>query len=155
LIYDDSRDWLMSRESFFIRRQKLRCYAIIKINFTIAFNHQSLSFCIEQKKSWFTTSIEKSNASWNDSLKHKSKRSRSRFKQSMISLLQWMIFKRNLKRMWSQLIEWFLFQSLFNTSLWKDLASLRSSSICCQLLKMCQRLNFNQFTVNASEFTVY
>ncbi len=96
---------------------------------TIEFDHQSSGFCIEQKKNRFMTSIRKSNASWNDSSKHESECSRSRFKQNMMSSLRWTIFKRNSKKMWSQLIRLFSSQNLFDTPSWKDLASLRSSSI--------------------------
>ncbi len=75
------------------------------------------------------TSIRKPNAPWNDSSKHESGRSRSRSKQNMMSSLRWTIFKRNSKEMWSRLIRLFSPQDLFDTPSWKDLASLRPSSI--------------------------
>lgn len=132
LTCDDSRDWLMSREQVCVRKQKSRSCIIIEINFIITFKHRSSSFCIEQKKSRFTTSIRKSNVSWIDSSKHESERSRSRFKQNTTSSLRWMIYKRNLKKMRSWLIKLFSSSNQFSTLSWKELASLRSSSICRQ-----------------------
>ncbi len=128
-IRDDSKDWLMSREWVCVRKQKSRSCVIIEINSIIAFKHRSSSFCIKQKKSQFTTSIRKSNASWIDSSKHESEHSRSMFKQNTTSSLRWMIFKRNSKKMQSQLIKLFSSSNRFNTLSWKELASLRSSSI--------------------------
>ena len=91
------------------------------------------SFYIEQKDSRFT-SIRKPNAPWNDSSKHESGRSKSRFKQNTTPSLRWRIFKRNSKKMRSRLIKLFPSSDRFGTLLRKKLVSLRPSSIRRQKL---------------------